>query len=75
MIGNSIDASSSIRSAYHSAADTTSMGSFKTANEGSTARLNGGEGSDGGSVFDWASARSFSTADDLMEMKEADEVE
>jgi hypothetical protein len=74
MIGNSM-ASSSTRSAYHSAADTTSMSSFETANEGSTASLNGGEGGDGGSAFDWASARSFSTTEEVGGLKEAEKGE
>jgi hypothetical protein len=64
MTGYSI-ASKSARSAYHSAADTTSMRSFKTANEGSTASLNDGEGGDGGSVLDSTSVCSFTTAEDL----------
>jgi hypothetical protein len=51
MTGNSIG---SAKSAYHSAADTASMGSFKTANDVSTA-------GDGGSALDWASTRSFAT--------------
>jgi hypothetical protein len=62
MTGNSM-ASCGARSAYHSAADTTSMRSFKTANEGSTASLNGGEGGGGRSGFDSASACSMQLPD------------
>jgi hypothetical protein len=66
-------ASISARSAYQSA-DTSSLTSFKTANDGSTASLNGGEGRDREVAFDWASARSFSTAG-VKEVEEAQEVE
>jgi hypothetical protein len=45
----------------------TSMRSFKTANEGSTASLNGGERGDGRSGFDSASACSFMTAEEVKE--------
>jgi hypothetical protein len=72
MTSNSI-ASKSARSAFHSAADTTSMSSFKTANEGSTASWNAGGGGGGGSTFDWASACSFSTAEEVEDVKEAEE--
>jgi hypothetical protein len=46
------------------------MRSFKTANEGSTASLNGGEGGEEGSEIDSASAYSFKTAEEVGNLKE-----
>jgi hypothetical protein len=44
------------------------MTTFKTANQGSIASLNGGEDDDRESAFDWASARSFSTVEGVQEV-------